>query len=177
MQWSPDGLPASGTILHVGCGRTPLPEWLCGLSETRLDIDPDCEPDVVGSMTDLGEIGAFDAVFSSHALEHLKPNEVDLALAEFLRVISPGGAAFVIVPDLEDVRPTDEVLYESPAGPVTGLDMYYGMARLFTDAPYMQHQTGFVSPTLKAAMERAGFKGVSVHRLGGWTLFGFGVKQ
>jgi hypothetical protein len=31
-------------ILHVGCGESPLPEWLSHFKETRLDINHDCKP-------------------------------------------------------------------------------------------------------------------------------------
>jgi SAM-dependent methyltransferase len=143
--------------LHAGCGREPLPPQFDGCEETRLDIDPATQPHIVASMTDLGAIGPFDCVYCSHALEHLMPHDVDRALAEFRRVLAPGGALIVLVPDLEDVRPDDTPLYVGPAGPVTGLDMYYGMRAALEAQPYMAHRTGFVSSTLKAALERAGF--------------------
>ena len=55
-------------FLHVGCGAkrkhqtTPefnRPEW----KEVRLDIDPKASPDILGTMTNLGEVldGEFDA--------------------------------------------------------------------------------------------------------------------
>jgi len=124
MDTPPEAQTLPGAILHVGCGHEPLPPWFQGAVETRLDIDPRCEPDVVASMTDLGDIGPFDVVFSSHSLEHLAPHDVGVALGEFRRVLKPGGRLVVIVPDLEDVRPTEDVLYVSPAGPIAGIDMY-----------------------------------------------------
>ena len=68
------------TILHVGCGRAPLPahfrspEW----REIRYDIDPAVQPDLVGSMTEMAELrdASVDAIWSSHNLEHLLPHEV-----------------------------------------------------------------------------------------------------
>ncbi|WP_035640085.1 methyltransferase domain-containing protein, partial [Bradyrhizobium sp. ORS 375] len=42
--------------------------------EVRLDIDPEVKPDIVGSITELDASFAaqsFDAVWSSHVLEHL----------------------------------------------------------------------------------------------------------
>jgi SAM-dependent methyltransferase len=163
-----------GTILHVGSGHTSLPAWCDGLDEVRLDIDPECKPDIVASMTDMGQIGPFDVVYCSHALEHLYPHEVPVALAEFRRVLKPGGAMIVFVPDLEDVRPTEDVVYQSPCGPITGLDMYYGKASYLAEAPFMAHHTGFVSTTLANTLEAAGFTGVTVIRVAEFNLMGSG---
>ena len=164
------------SVLHVGCGSSPLPAWLEGYDETRLDIDPDCQPDIVASLTDLGAIGPFDLVFSSHCLEHLMPHDVNTALTEFLRVLRPGGGAVILVPDLQDVRPTTEVLYESDAGPICGLDMYYGLHSVLVAQPYMAHRCGFVRETLAEAVAEAGFSTVKVDRLLHYNLMAVGVK-
>jgi SAM-dependent methyltransferase len=86
-------------------------------------------PDIVASMDDMGDIGLYDAIYCSHALEHLFPWQTPLALSEFLRVLKPGGIAMIFVPDLEDVKPTNDILYESAGGPIAGLDMIYGCRR------------------------------------------------
>lgn len=170
------GVQASpGTILHVGSGHASLPTWCDGLEETRLDIDPGCKPDIVASMLDMGEIGTFDVLYCSHALEHLYPHDVGKALAEFRRVLKPGGALVVFVPDLEGVSATEDVVYESPCGPITGLDMIYGKVSYLADAPYMAHHTGFVSSTLAQTLEAAGFQGVKVLRIPEFNLMGSGT--
>jgi SAM-dependent methyltransferase len=171
--------PSPGALLHVGCGYSPLPDFLTihNYVETRLDIDPRCEPDVVASMTDLGDIGAFDLVFSHHSLEHLAPHDVGVALKEFQRVLTPSGAAIVFVPDLEGVAPTDDVLFVSPAGPIAGLDLFYGLRAALIDQPYMAHQTGFVSDTLRSALEAAGFARVVIERLPDHNLLAIGYVQ
>lgn len=166
-------------VLHVGCGTAPLPEFFDGLGdviETRLDANPDVKPDIVASMTDLGDIGPFDRIYSSHCLEHLNPDDVMKALGEFLRVLRPGGQALVFVPDLEDIKPTFETVYEAPCGPVTGHDMYYGHLGMSRGNPYMRHLTGFVSDTLRGAMTQAGFRGVEVRRVPVHQLLGAGAK-
>jgi len=162
--------PEPQRILHVGCSTEALPDGLDG-TETRLDIDPSVKPDIVASMTDLGEIGDFDVVYCSHSLEHLYPHEVAKALREFWRVLVRGGFAMIIVPDLEGVRATEEVVYESAAGPICGIDMIYGHRAQMEANPYMAHHCGFVADTLRAALEAAGFDKVitrrSVHDLAG----------
>jgi ubiquinone/menaquinone biosynthesis C-methylase UbiE len=127
-------------------------------------------------MLALGDIGPYDVVYLSHSLEHVYPHEVPVALEEFHRVLKTEGFAAIVVPDLEDIKPTEDVVYESPAGPVTGLDMYYGMARLIVDNPYMAHKCGFTQATLTKVLQEAGFSKVIVNRISGHNLLGVGVK-
>lgn len=161
-------------VLHVGCGGMSMPEFLDGYTEVRCDIDRAHNPDIVADMTDLGDIGEFDAVYGCHVLEHLAPHDVKRAMSEFRRVLKRGGAVFMIVPNLQNVRPTRDVVYESDAGPITGLDMYYGKESFVEDNPYMAHKTGFVPGTLKEAF--AGFVGVGTKDLTVFSLLGYGIK-
>lgn len=168
-----------GRVLHVGSGTASLPYWLIatGCAEVRLDIDPKTKPDIVASMTDIGEVETrFDAVYCNHSLEHLYPHEVAQALSEFWRVLEPGGWAIITVPDLEDARPTNEVLFVSEAGPITGLDLYYGHRASLPKRPYMAHHTGFTSATLTEALETARFDVSLVQRQSDFNLFGIGRK-
>lgn len=138
----------------------------------RLDIDPRTEPDIVGNMTSLGEIGQFDAVACNNALEHLYPHEVNKALGEFYRVLRPGGHLVVQVPDLEDAKPTEDII---PEIGMCGLHLMYGDPALLEEFPYMAHHSGFVQDTLKRVMERAGFK-ADVKRISCHQLMGVGTK-
>lgn len=167
------------TILHVGCGGERLPQQYSHCAETRLDIDPGCNPDVVADMAHLPDgLGPFDAIYSCHSLEHLYPHDVEACLAGFFRALTVGGVAIIQVPDLEGLSPTDEVLYEAPCGPVCAADLFYGYRPLLKAHPFMAHHTGFTQATLRAALERAGFVNVKVARLpnavGG--LYSVGVK-
>lgn len=166
-------LPATArSVLVVGSGHDAASYW-AGYEVTRLDIDPSTSPDIVASMTDMGAIGPFDVVYCSHALEHLYPHEVPVALGEFHRVLSPGGVAVILVPDLEGVPATADVL---PGSSLCGLHLYYGDARLIPQHPYMAHHCGFVADTLRDAMEAAGFK-VSTERMSYYNLMGIGTKE
>ena len=150
-----------GNLLHVGGGGGPLPDWAQGVVESTLDIDPKHNPDIVASVTDMGKIGKYDFVYSCHVLEHVYPHEARIALKEMYRVLRDGGTNIVIVPDLEGVKPTRDVVYESPAGPVCGLDIIYGMASLIEENPYMAHKCGFTMGLLKDEFKRAGFKKIT----------------
>ena len=163
-------------MLHVGCGprgSAPLPkefttpQW----HEVRLDIDPDVDPDIVGTITDMTAVPqrTADAVWSSHNLEHVFAHEVPQALREFYRVLKPGGTAHVQVPDLTvPARAVargrlEDVLYVSPAGPISALDMLYGHGAAITRGEhYMAHRTGFTKQTLAAKFTAAGFDPVRV---------------
>jgi len=145
-------------VLHAGCGRMPLPEWMPTCQEVRLDIDPAVSPDVVAPLTDFGDISGFHLAYCCHALEHLTPSEITKSLSEFHRVLVEGGAVVIIVPNLDGIKPDNTVYYESSAGPITGLDMYYGKESMVEENPYMAHKYGFVESTLRGFMERAGFK-------------------
>ena len=161
-------------VLHVGCGpANPLNlheryrgrEW----SEVRLDIDPGVKPDIVASLTDMSEVpsASFDAVWSSHNLEHLYAHEVPLALAEFQRVLKKNGQVLVTMPDLEQVAhfivadKLEDVVYVSPAGPITALDCLYGHSGMVgTGNHFMAHKTGFTATSLRTHLQKAGFAGI-----------------
>ena len=163
------------TILHVGCGGQPLPEFLDGWREVRMDIDEHHSPDIVADLRDMGDVGPFDAVYGSHVLEHFHPNDVKNVLRECRRVLNVGGYVLMVVPNLEGIQPTRDFVYESAAGPITGLDMYYGKESFVEENPYMAHKTGFVPSTLSEAMGSV-FERVDVRVIGGFNLLGSAVK-
>lgn len=166
-------------VLHAGCGGSPLPEYFPGkdVEEVRLDIDAQHKPDVVASLTSLGDIGPFDAVYCAHCLEHLYPHEVPIALSEFKRVLKPGGFAMVIVPDLQGLQLTDLVLYKTAAGlEVTAFDLFYGHRRLIEGHHYMAHHSGFTAVLLRQAMKDVGFAPVNVKRSTDFNLIAVAVK-
>jgi predicted SAM-dependent methyltransferase len=166
-------------ILNAGSGPqtarriAPLfltDEW----EEVRLDIDPRVQPTVVGSITDLSPLfpaESFDAVWSSHTLEHLFAHEVLEALRQFRRILKPDGFALLFSPDLESVAEhlvnhgADHVAYVSQAGPITALDMLYGHIAAITEGRhYMAHKTGFTADRLGNLLLEAGFSTVNVRR-------------
>ena len=145
-----------------------------GWEETRLDVDPMVAPTVIGSITEMKNLfdaESFDAVWSSHTLEHLFAHEVPLALREFKRVLRSDGFALIMCPDLESVanhllqHGADEVAYSSPAGPITAIDMLYGhSASVAGGRHYMAHKTGFTAERLGNLLLEAGFPTVNVRR-------------
>ena len=164
------------SLLHIGCGGDSLPDWLGQYQETRFDIDASHNPHIVGDMREVTGIGTFDAIYCSHALEHLSPHEIVPALRGWFDILNEGGCVITFVPDLQDVKADDEVLFVAPAGPICGLDLIYGYRKMLKDKPYMAHKTGFTSETLHNAFTEAGFEKVAVSRWSDYALMGAAVK-
>lgn len=177
--------PAPRKLLHVGCG-TARPERMPACftngqwQEIRLDIDQSVAPDIIASITDLSPVedASMDAVWSSHNLEHLNAFEVPTALTEFRRVLKEDGFALITLPDLRAIARhvladnLTNTLYESPAGPITPLDVIFGhQASIEKGNHYMAHRTGFTASTLGQALLDAGFDEVRVHEGKRWDLW------
>lgn len=162
------------TFLHVGCGPKRKDRTTAGFNtqqwdELRLDIDESVQPDIIGSMTAMPAVAdaSIDAIFSSHNIEHLYPHEVPLALAEFKRVLRPGGFVVITCPDLQSVcalvaqDKLTEAAYISPSGPISPLDILYGhrppMAR---GNLFMAHRCGFTKKVLAGTLRASGFSAV-----------------
>jgi predicted O-linked N-acetylglucosamine transferase (SPINDLY family) len=167
-------------VLHVGCGPREsgiLPEAFRGprWRAVRLDIDPRVCPDIVAALTDMAAVAteSVDAIWSAHNLEHLHAHEVPRALNEFHRVLKPAGQALIVLPDLQRAAELvaadklEETAYASSAGPVTPLDMIYGLqAAIAAGNGFMSHRTGFTARTLGQHLVNAGFDRVKVSRVG-----------
>jgi SAM-dependent methyltransferase len=165
-------------VLNTGCGSN-APERLhsifrnAGWKEVRLDIDQRVRPDIIGSITDLGKIesASFDAIWCSHNLEHLHTFEIPKALAEFHRVLKPDGFALITTPDLEAIAELvvsgrlESTAYQSPAGPITALDMLFGLSTAIAHGNvFMAHNTGFTADRIGRVLIDSDFPEVLVKR-------------
>lgn len=158
-------------VLHVGCGPATLKhmpppfrngEW----KEVRFDIDPACNPDIVGTITDMDrvETGSVDAIYSSHNVEHVFPHEVISVFREFHRVLKKNGFALITCPDLQALGDyiaqgkLHEPIYQSGLGPVAPIDILYGHRSSIEEGKhYMAHRGGFTSDSLTTSLRDAGF--------------------
>ncbi|MFE1601547.1 class I SAM-dependent methyltransferase [Methylobacterium sp. ID0610] len=141
-------------------------------NEIRLDIDARVAPDLVGSVTDMRAFApdaSFDAIWSSHNVEHLHAHEVLPTFREFVRVLRPDGFALITCPDLQAVAQLvaegkmDQTVYVSPAGPITPLDMMFGhIASIAAGNHFMAHNTGFTAERLGRTGLDAGFHEVRI---------------
>jgi SAM-dependent methyltransferase len=158
-------------VLNVGGNnrKIALPPHFNGWQQHLLDIDPAGEPDVLGDARELNRLPAatYDAVYCSHNLEHYHDHEVPKVLQGFRHVLKPDGFAHIRVPDLLAVIEAmvrgnidvDAKLYDSPAGDMTPLDVFYGWRKKIASSgnDFYAHKTGFSQPSLVRTLMRAGF--------------------
>lgn len=158
-------------VLNVGGNskEIPLPPQYIEFEHLLLDIDPRGSPDIVCDARKLSTIdaGQFDAVYCSHNLEHYYRHDVQGVLSGFLHILKNGGFAHIRVPDIHEVmRVTvergldiDDILYQSPAGPIMVLDVLYGYSVEIerSGQDFFAHKTGFTQKSLLNALQKAGF--------------------
>ena len=180
------------SFLHLGCGRlTKLystPEFKTNSwDEVRVDIDKSVKPDIIASMTDMSviESNKFDAVYSSHNIEHLFAHEVPIALKEMHRVLNDDGYLIITCPDLVSV--CSEVaegkltvpLYQSSLGPISAIDILYGLrSDISKGNHYMAHNCGFTGPVLYSTLKGCGFTSiVSIIKPQNYALWAIAYKN
>jgi len=158
-------------VLNVGGNskKIALPSFYAGWEHMLLDIDPRGQPDVVCDARELTRLPAaeYDSVYCSHNLEHYFHHEVSQVLSGFAHVLKPEGFAFIRVPDMHELMATvvarkldiGDVLYQSPAGPITVRDVIYGYGVEIERSgnPYFAHKTGFTRRALIKALKATGF--------------------
>jgi hypothetical protein len=173
---APDGvLTAEDTsipaVLNVGghSKAIPIPEHYAGWQHLLLDIDPKGGAEVVCDARTMHALspGRFDAIYCSHNLEHYHHHEVPMVLSGFAHVLKEDGFTEIRVPDmpavfrkmLDDGLDIEDVLYESPAGPICIRDVIYGWSREIAASgnDFFAHKTGFSRKSLRGALLAAGF--------------------
>lgn len=85
-------------LLNIGCGDVHADGWI--------NMDIQASDGVLGHDVARGlpfEDEEFHGIYCSHLLEHLSKVQAQALLGECLRVLRPGGALRVVVPDLEAI--------------------------------------------------------------------------
>lgn len=133
------------TRLHLGCGRRYIEGW------THVDVmdyphvDLRCAVDRMPMIAD----ESVSIAYGCHILEHFHRRDVSRVLAEWLRVLEPGGLLRVAVPDFEALA--ELYCTERDLGLVVGPIFGRG------DYLYNIHYNAFDFATLRRELERAGF--------------------
>ncbi len=83
--------------IHLGCGSKYIPGFL------HIDGNPHPHVDIQGSVTELPFLAdnSVELIYAAHLLEHFGRHEIDGVLAEWFRVLAPGGVLRLAVPDFE----------------------------------------------------------------------------
>jgi len=159
-------------VLNVGGNskEIPLPPQYSEWEHVLLDIDPGDNPDVVCDARELTKLpgASYDSVYCSHNLEHYFRHDARKVLAGFSHVLKPDGFVYIRVPDIVEVMriavkndlDIDDVLYQSPAGPITVRDVIYGHAGEIEHSgqDFFAHKTGFSDKSLRKILRAAGFR-------------------
>lgn len=163
-------------LLNVGGGSkaTPIPARYEGWEHVLLDIADGPDVDIcldALKMKDAPVPRSYDTVYCAHNLEHYHAHEVPAVLAGFRHWLRPGGDTHIVVPNLGQLichmadhgADLDDPIYESAAGPVTPLDVFFGYGpEVESGNPYYAHKTGFTARRLHRVLEEAGFSDVKV---------------
>ncbi len=161
-------------VLNVGGNsrEISLPPQYGEFEHILLDIDPAVSPDIVCDARHLTTLEGdqFDAVYCSHNLEHYYRHDVQKVLAGFMHILKESGFAHIRVPDIQEVMQAtmdrnldiDDVLYESPAGPIMVLDVLYGYTVEIerSGQDFFAHKTGFTEKSLLNVLEKSGFSNI-----------------
>lgn len=134
----------AGTKLHLGCGE----DYIEGLVNIDLYAP---RADVRTAVTDLSkfESGTVEYIEANHVIEHLTFEETESALAEWARVLAPGGWIVVSCPDLDRIVRRWK---QRPAERKEWLRMIYGSQ----EHPGMFHKSGYNAELLRALFARHG---------------------
>lgn len=133
----------------------------------RLDIDPSVKPDILASITDLSgvETESYDAVWSSHNIEHLFHYEAQRMTSQIRTVLKKSGWLIVTCPDIKAAMEhalrcgMDSPVYQSRMGPITARDILFGhQASIKGGNEYMAHKNGFDLQGLASVFRQSGFE-------------------
>lgn len=176
-QPAPPTAPAPKRMLNVGIVNkaTKIPPHYTGWELLSAGPEKAAKPDIVVDPRQLTTLpgGSFDAVYSAHNLQVYAPHDLGRVLAGFRHLLKPDGFVEIRVPDLgaimrvavERKLDIEDVLYTSPAGPVTVRDAIYGFARSVRAAPNrFAHHTGFSRKSLQGMLGAAGFAAAALLR-------------
>ncbi len=158
-------------VLNVGGNSKDiaLPDIYNGWTQVWLDIDPAVNPDVLCDARELLSLtgNTYDAIYCSHNLEHYYRHDVKKVLAGFYHVLKKDGFVHIRVPDMaavmrafvENDMDINDVLYESPAGPIAIQDVMYGWGKEIERSgnDFFAHKTGFTETSLIATLIDASF--------------------
>jgi SAM-dependent methyltransferase len=158
-------------VLNVGGNSKAIaiPEYYNGWIHHLLDIDPKGNPDIVCDARNLEQImgNEYDSIYCSHNLEHYYSHDVLKVLRGFHHVLKSDGFIHITVPDIQAVMlhviennmDINDILYQSPMGPIAVKDVIYGHAKQIeqSSCDFYAHKTGFSVKSLLAVISECEF--------------------
>ena len=152
-----------GKKLNVGCGGMRLEGYV------NADLFKGAAVDEVFDMDQIPYLdGTIEAIHSSHSLEHVPFVRAEGAIREWVRVLRPGGALTLLMPDFERCC---QAYIDAPLEAPTFMQCrawfkatIYGIQQSQAGEPddAQFHRCGFSKEEIKIVLERNGFKVLSV---------------
>jgi len=139
--------------IHLGCGKRYIPGFV-HVDQVQFDhIDHNIDIRDLSCFDD----GAADLIYNCHVLEYFDREEIPTVLAEWRRVLAPGGILRLSVPNFEVMSR----LYQ------TGFSLDYFLGTLFGKIPagtggHIYHRTTFDQPSLIGILAAAGFTDIEL---------------
>lgn len=142
--------------LLLGCGQRPEPNFV------NVDLDPGARSDLRLDAADLATVPdrCVDEIRSYHLFEHFTRAEARRALAEWHRVLRPGGELHLELPNLA-VCAQELGRHFDPHGEDLALTGLFGPPERAAD-PSQRHNWGWTPEGLCEELERVGFHTVSL---------------
>lgn len=134
--------------LHLGCGPKYIPGYIHVDALNFPHVDVQGPVDILPFAADQ----SVEMIYACHVLEHFGRHEVDTILAEWFRVLKPGGVLRIAVPNF---RAAAE-LYMSGTLP-RGLYDVMGLVVGGQKDEYDYHKVAFDEDTLTARLKSVGF--------------------
>lgn len=143
--------------LNLGAGEERLDGWL------SVDRRVDCS-DVAADVRQLPfRDGSVDAILARDICEHFPADQSQPLLAEWHRVLVPGGSLTVKVPNLYQLARMIVAYTERQDWPMVRMLIrnIYGGHRWGPEGAWDAHHTGWVPETLYQELQQAGFEVIS----------------
>lgn len=151
--------------INFGCGKQTWPDWFCidAVRHPKASRDPDLLFALAFNDTQLVEAlpladGCADELHSYHFIEHVYRWEAPAVLAEWHRLLRPGGLLVLELPNLE----------AACRNLLAGARDQMGMWPIYGDwghrDPYMMHKHGYTPATIQALVAECGFTNIRMAR-------------
>lgn len=147
--------------LNLGCGTDKRQGYV------NIDIRREVNPDLIWDLERLPypfEDNSVEEILAKDVLEHISFRRVEAVLREWHRILKPNGQIYIQAPDLMAIA--YKVILNNQASYWDISYWVYGGQEYRENA----HKAGFTIPTLKALLERLGFKVERIENDGGTNL-------
>ncbi|WP_448560741.1 class I SAM-dependent methyltransferase [Trichothermofontia sp.] len=135
--------------LYLACGRRRL------LGFIHIDIHPEVKPDIIADVDclEMFQDGSVELIYFHHGLERIPRYKIVTALAEWKRILKPGGILRLVLPDFEALAKL-YVLNQVP------LEAIAGIIHGDQDCPENTHYWSWDFQSLYWLLTKAGFENI-----------------